>query len=98
MNPIGAVRARRADRVHVVLVPNRVDRRTLEGQQLVEEMEDYGEIIAPPIGNRTAFVRAFSMGTSVGEFDPHGQGAREIRDLCDVVEDCLKSSRVAGTV
>ena len=28
---VGAVRARRADYVHVVLVPNRVDRRTLEG-------------------------------------------------------------------
>ena len=91
---VGAVRARRTDNVHVVLVPNRVDRRTLEGRQLVEEMEGYGEIIAPPIGSRTAFVRAFSMGNSVGQFDPHGQGICEIRDLCDVVEQCLQGEDV----
>jgi chromosome partitioning protein len=95
---VGAVRARRADNVHVVLVPNRIDRRTLEGRQLVEEMEDYGEIIGPPIGNRTAFVRAFSMGNSVGEFDPHGQGICEIRDLCDVVELCLQDEGGARPV
>jgi chromosome partitioning protein len=95
---VGAVRARRADNVQVVLVPNRVDRRTLEGRQLVEEMEEYGEIIAPAIGNRTAFVRAFSMGNSVGEFDPHGQGTREIRDLCDIVEQCLHGEYVARPV
>jgi chromosome partitioning protein len=92
---VGAVRSRRADYVHVVLVPNRVDRRTLEGRQLVEEMEEYGEIVAPPIGNRTAFVRAFSMGNSVGEFDPSGQSIREIRELCDVVERCLQRDNVA---
>ena len=92
---VGAVRARRAEDVHVILVPNRVDRRTLEGRQLVEEMEGYGEIVAPAIGNRTAFVRAFSMGNSVGEFDPYGQGIREIRDLCDAVEQCLEGERVA---
>jgi len=95
---VGAVRARRAEYVHVVLVPNRVDRRTLEGRQLVEEMEEYGEIIASPIGNRSAFVRAFSIGNSVAEFDPNGPGAREIRDLCDIVEKCLQSNGVTKPV
>jgi chromosome partitioning protein len=95
---VRAVRTRRADYVHVVLVPNRVDRRTLEGRQLVEEMEEYGETVAPAIGNRTAFVRAFSMGSSVGEFDPHGQGIREIRSLCDMVEQCLRSEPIARPV
>ncbi len=89
---VGAVRARRADRLHVVMVPNRVDKRTLEGRQLVEEMEEYGEIVAPPIGNRSAFVRAFSVGNSVGDFEPDGPGIREIRELCDVVENCLQCS------
>jgi chromosome partitioning protein len=92
---VGAVRARRTDYVHVILVPNRVDRRTLEGRQLVEEMEDYGETIAPAIGNRTAFVRAFSTGNSVGEFEPNGQGIREIRELCDIVESCLQGNSMA---
>ncbi len=95
---VGAVRRAAADYVHVVLVPNRVDRRTLEGRQLVEEMEEYGEIVAPPIGNRSAFVRAFSTGNSVGEFDPNGPGIREIRELCDVVEKCLQANGVAKTI
>jgi hypothetical protein len=32
----------------VVLVPNQIDRRTLEGRQLVEELEQFGEEVAPP--------------------------------------------------
>jgi chromosome partitioning protein len=95
---VGAVRARRTDYVHVVLVPNRVDRRTLEGRQLVEEMEEFGEIVAPPIGNRSAFVRAFSIGNSVGEFDPNGPGIREVRELCDIVEHCLQRDSVVKPV
>jgi chromosome partitioning protein len=86
---VSAVRGLRRDAVHVVLVPNRVDRRTLEGRQLVEELQEFGEIVAPPIGNRTAFVRAFSLGHSVGEFDPHSLGVRELGELCDLVERCL---------
>jgi len=34
----------------LILVPNRVDRRTLEGQQLVEELVAFGEHVSPPIG------------------------------------------------
>jgi chromosome partitioning protein len=35
---VGAVWTRRVDYVHGILVPNRLDRRTLEGCHLVEEM------------------------------------------------------------
>jgi chromosome partitioning protein len=88
---VNAVRGLRSNDVHVILAPNRVDRRTLEGRQLVEELEEFGEIVAPPIGNRSAFVRAFSLGNSVGELDPYGNGVRELRELCDLVERCLQS-------
>jgi hypothetical protein len=33
-------------------VPNRIDRRTLEGRQLVEELEQLGEEVAPALTNR----------------------------------------------
>jgi hypothetical protein len=46
----------------LILVPNRVDRRTLEGQQLVDELTAFGEHVSSPIGYRTAFIRAFSSG------------------------------------
>jgi chromosome partitioning protein len=89
---VNAVRGMRGDDVHVILTPNRVDRRTLEGRQLVDELEEYGEIVAPPIGNRSAFVRAFSLGNSVGDLDPYGLGIGELRELCDLVERCLQGA------
>ena len=86
---IDMVRARRPKLLNLILVPNRVDSRTLEGRQLVDELAGFGEIVSPTIGNRSAFVRAFSAGKSVADM-PEGQAAhREIEDLCDLVEKCL---------
>jgi chromosome partitioning protein len=45
---IEAVRKRRRELMKVVLVPNRIDRRTLEGRQFVEGREQFGEEVAPP--------------------------------------------------
>jgi len=86
---VNAVRRRRADDLHVVLVPNRIDRRTLEGRQLVEEMERFGETVAPPIGSRLAFVRAFSTGVSVKNIDAQGAATLELNKLVDLVEQKL---------
>ena len=52
----------------LILVPNRVDRRTLEGQQLVDELTAFGEHVSIPIGYRTAFIRAFSSGFAVSQW------------------------------
>jgi chromosome partitioning protein len=86
---VNAVRRRRAEDLHVVLVPNRVDRRTLEGRQLFEEMEQFGETVARPIGSRFVFVRAFSTGVSVKNIDPLGLAAFELAKLADLVEQKL---------
>jgi chromosome partitioning protein len=86
---VQAVRAQRADDLQVILVPNRVDSRTLEGRQLAEELERFGEHIAPTIGSRTAFVRSFSIGKSIGDLDPNGPGTGEIRELLHLVEICF---------
>lgn len=86
---IDAVRRRRAKPVKVLLVPNRIDRRTLEGRQLVEELRQFNETVAPAIASRSAFVRAFSVGQSVASYAP-GQGADlDIRGLTDAVEGAM---------
>jgi chromosome partitioning protein len=80
----------------LILVPNRVDARTLEGKQLVDELTAFGEVVSPTIGDRSAFVRAFSTGRSVAEM-PDGQlGHREIAQLCDLIERRLDNVQQAS--
>jgi chromosome partitioning protein len=86
---IGAVRKKRKAPLRVILVPNRIDRRTLEGRQLVEELQTFGEVVGPPISNRSAFVRAFSHGQSIGDFAAGQPADLEIRRLCDLIESVL---------
>jgi chromosome partitioning protein len=83
---INAVRTRRRSHLKIALVPNRADRRTLEGRQLVEELEEFKEPIGPSIGDRIAFVRAFTTGQSVDEFAPGQAPDREIHDLTNFLE------------
>jgi chromosome partitioning protein len=75
------VRSSRRNGLQVLLAPNRVDRRTLEGQQLIEELESLGETVGPAVGNRSAFVRAFSSGQSVADFARGSLADSEIRSL-----------------
>jgi len=86
---IQAVRDQRKGPLGVLLVPNRIDRRTLEGRQLIEELQGFGELVAPAIGDRTAFVRAFSTGQAIADFAPGEPADLEIRYLCDLVENVL---------
>ena len=79
------VRASRRPVLRALIVPNRVDRRTLEGQQLIEELQPLGEEVAHSIGNRSAFVRAFSLGQSVSDFARGSPADHEIRVLTDMV-------------
>lgn len=88
---INAVRARRAGLPRMILVPNRVDPRTLEGRQLVEELAGFGEALSQPIGTRTAFVRAFTNGQAVATIP--GPAQREIHELCNLVERLLVAGR-----
>jgi chromosome partitioning protein len=87
---VDAVRVPPHDVPRLILVPNRVDRRTLEGQQLVEELVAFGER-CPPIGDRAVFVRAFSTGFPIAGWA--GELAYgEIRALTDLVERFLSSA------
>src|SRR5215470_12241019 len=46
---IDAVRVRRHGSPNMILVPNRVDVRTLEGRQLMEELVGFGDVVSPSI-------------------------------------------------
>ena len=61
-------------------------RRTLEGRQLINELSEFGEIVAPPIASRAAFVRCFTNGQSVASFVPGDAADQEIQQLADAVE------------
>ena len=88
---VDALRVRPDGVPRLILVPNRVDRRTLEGQQLVDELTAFGEQVSLPIGYRTAFIRAFSSGFAVSAWA--GEPAYgEIRSLTDLVERFLTSA------
>jgi chromosome partitioning protein len=92
---INAVRARRGTPLAVILVPNRVDRRTLEGRQLEDELRSFSEIVGPPISYRSSFVRAFSTGQSVADIGRGTPADLEIIALGDLVVGQLKKlSRV----
>jgi chromosome partitioning protein len=91
---IDAVRARRRGYPNMILVPNRVDARTLEGRQLMEELAGFGEVVSPTIGNRTAFIRAFSAGHAVADVASGDAANREIQALCDLLERHLSPSNM----
>jgi chromosome partitioning protein len=87
---IDAARQHRKDGIKVILVPNRLDRRTLEGRQLIDELDGFGEIVAPPIASRAAFVRCFTSGQSVASFMPGDAADLEIQQLTDAIEQTVR--------
>jgi chromosome partitioning protein len=86
---IDTVRIDQHGHPNLIIVPNRVDARTLEGRQLVEELTGFGEVIGPTIGDRAVFVRAFSSGCSIAEMADGEVAHREIQLLCNLIEKCL---------
>jgi chromosome partitioning protein len=90
---IEAVRSRGQRHLSVILVPNRVDVRTLEGRQLATELNEFGHVVSSAIGDRSAFVRAFMTGHSVVDHARETPADKEVKQLCDLVEKSLKLSR-----
>jgi chromosome partitioning protein len=69
----------------IILVPMRVNARTLEGQMLIGELEALEQAVAPPLGQRTAFLRAFSTGESVATYAPSSPADDEMRALVSYI-------------
>jgi len=93
MGIIEAARRSRSTPLDVILVPNRTDRRTLEGQQLEVELRSFGETVGPAVGQRSAFVRAFATGQSVADYAGGQLADLEISKLCDVVVRVIRKKR-----
>lgn len=72
----------RQERVPAIIVLNRVPPRANLTDEMLAEVEDYGAKIAKTrLGNRVAFASALAEGRAVGEMQPRGQAATEIRAL-----------------
>jgi chromosome partitioning protein len=93
MGIIQAARRARAAPLDVILVPNRTDQRTLEGQQLEQELRSFGEMVAPPVSQRSAFVRAFSTGQSISDYAGGEAADLDISRLCDLVVHVIGRNR-----
>lgn len=69
-------------RTPAVAVLNAAPPRSREGDQAVEAVSSLGIDVAPVrLGHRIAFVRAFTAGKSVLEYEPAGKAAEEVRAL-----------------
>jgi chromosome partitioning protein len=83
-------RAHRAGKPTAMIVPNRVDRRTSEGREIVDELAKLGEPVGPALAYRSAFVRAFNTGDTVGAFAPGSAADVEVKALADAIEKAVK--------
>ena len=89
LRQIEAVRAQRSAPLNVLVVPTRVDGRTIEGRQLVDQLRALGEIVTRPMTSRVDYVRAFTAGLSVHAYAPGSEADLEITALADQVLDSM---------
>jgi chromosome partitioning protein len=83
---------RRSAKPAAMLVPSRVDRRTVLGRRAHGTLARFGLKVGPEIRQRSAHVGAFGAGTWVGAFAPGSAAHREVRVLRDRVEELLDES------
>jgi chromosome partitioning protein len=87
---VRAVReTRRGGRPVCFLVPSRVDRRTASGREIESALVGFSERPAPAIGQRAAFVDAFTAGQWVGQFAPASKAAAEIAALARTIRRAM---------
>lgn len=83
---IREIRAARGDgKPRILLVPNRVDRRTASSRELPRALQEMGESVAGEVGARTGFSDAFNAGVWVGKYAPRSAAHIEMRALADEV-------------
>jgi chromosome partitioning protein len=89
LRQIGAVRAQRRAPLNVFVVPTRVDGRTIEGRQLVDQLRALGEVVTRPMTSRVDYVRAFTAGLSIHAYASGSEADQEIKALTDQVLDSV---------
>jgi chromosome partitioning protein len=88
---IRQVRATRQDGGPLcLLIPSKIDRRTLSGREIESALKPFGEPIGPAIHQRAAIVDAFGAGQWIGDFAPDSAGHQDIQDLASTIRKRLK--------
>lgn len=68
-----------------LLIPSRVDSRTLAGREIEAALERFGEPIGPPIHQRAALIDACTEGVTIGQYAPGSAADLEIEELAKVI-------------
>lgn len=76
-----ARQVRKGEKPACLLVPSRVDRRTLAGKEIEGVLSDFREPVGPAISQRAAHVDAFGAGQWIGAYAPRSAGHVEIEAL-----------------
>jgi chromosome partitioning protein len=88
------VRAARADRKDrgpdCLIIPSRIDRRTLAGREIESALKQFGEVVGPAIHQRSAFIDAFSSSQWIGDYAPNSSAHDDIAALAKAVKRRLK--------
>lgn len=69
-----------------LMVPSRIDRRTLAGREIESALKQFGEPIGPPIHQRSAFIDACTDGRWIGDFAPGSPADEDVSELTHVVK------------
>jgi chromosome partitioning protein len=80
---------RGAEKPACMLVPSRVDRRTVIGQRIHATLERFGLKVGPALRQRSAHIEAFDAGAWIGAHAPGSPAHREIRVLKDRIEEVV---------
>ena len=87
------VRAARADGAEMkcLLVPSRVDFRTLAGRELAGALKKLGEPVGPPVRQLAAHVDAFSAGQWIGRYAAGSPAHDDLVALAAVIKQKVKA-------
>ena len=80
-----ARRKRRNGAPDCLLIPSKVDVRTLAGREITEALTQLGEPIGPTVRQRTAFVDSFSTGQWIGDYARRSAAREDIAALGEAV-------------
>jgi chromosome partitioning protein len=81
-----------------LIVPSRVDRRTASGREIEAILHDFGEPVAPAIGQRSAHVDAFSAGEWIGTYAPRSSAHDEIEAVAAILKRAKHGQQEARVI
>ena len=88
------VQLARAGRKHgaplCLLIPSRIDRRTMVGREIESALKQFGEPIGPAIHQRSAFIDACTESQWIGDYAPASAAHDDVKALALAVRRRLK--------